>query len=1320
MLRPALSFSNDELTEIRASTGPRARYLSLNPRDALQQGTVVAVTRDSESNFITSITHLSYGSQDGILPGMSIDIGTTAGARDIGTVRIRRLDTTVNAAAIWLIEETALPITADQHVTVRNEYQLRSKMPRIVRTRTGNSTYYNSFAEYHDYDFPYASQNGAGMLPQAVIYTDCAAGWVDPITEVRTVVLDASESFSLNGSAGTITYSWYTHDGTIVVGTGGSSQITVEFPEGFRYVDVDAVDALGNFHRAHFPIWAHSETYLPLTDFSITKDTTSEWREMGFDLFGQLDVVPLQVGCYWEDQTEITSPLYRKYFLGYISTKTDSYQLYNNRTTFDLVGSGGILGKSRCYAQDLEDKARTPQNWWEIQNITTDKAVQYALREYSTFPTLHGWRKFGSTQTAKEEKLKATEMWAQIKDLATTYMGEPRTDSSGLLWLTVPSAYRSEEAVVPLITLSASDYAYDPALTETTESTPKLGAVSGAGSYYSGGHSTVVYSQAPGKTAGEGSVEQLPFQRLPTTNAQIILNRLTGQHYAKMNVQTETYSIQLLGNWDVWETAWGQPIRLYWDNGTQNAYFRVTEISVAHSNEDSGKKITWTLEKLRSWTDGVTMPPPPPSDIASPPTNDWTPPGTIFDGVITVPPPTVLPPSDTPLDEPPTLTTGEIAKDGNSVLVVTDDNRLLCTFDFKRSDTPLDFDITPVLDTGETIAHALWGKFLTADSGASLYVLTNADTQSRVWYCDNIRSETAAWVEGEWVDNPYQWMRKAVNGLYIYTGGADAATGGGGCDPEVGAWGNEQSGLGLAEGVSTWYIWGMAAPNENGIAPAIYGWMGTTFYEFSRNAAFDNPKYVQKLEFEFEYVMGTSANVEVWERGGSGGTVVPYPASGTHILTVPVDQTWGGVDFRITFATTDPGRLKAIRVYAMGGAPSGWAGTDLGCNADVSTWGYKSDFLPTNGGWTNLAAYTDTFWDAGIGWTSTNNGGTRYIGITKTLTSADAMLARLQIDFSAAGDMRVIFKQGGIEVYNSTVIAAPAGTYTSWYMSVPLSGDPLTIEIEYSALNTSAPAIAATYVWGVGTSPFGESNIGLNVGGGGGSTPAISAMSRYSTDHGATWAAEKEIGAFLTSGGADAFDNVLVAACENKVRISDGAGGIYSDYGAPLTNPLEANCIVIPRKKFGINYINDIAPEYMGLSAAGTTDSESIIWRTKTNGLAPIKINAKQSANYGLVTSPNAAAVCALNSSKIAAILLFDTTHKLVTSSDAGATWKVRSSLTTDAYYIRMRKTDSQGVELYYTDAVPKYSADFGAASVSKTFSELGTAKAIMMEVLDE
>jgi hypothetical protein len=425
------------------------RGLVVGTRAILWQATVSAINQDSDTHGIYSLDLASItGGNDptDCLPGMSLDIGTSAGARDIGTVRIRFYGSDTNTVTIAETAPADLPVEVGHFVTARLEY-LPCQIPkRIVLTRVAGVI--TAVTEYLDYSlsypggsnpFPPKGNISAGHNADGTVKHVLPFGWEDtPGCGYRTQHLSALDSVVHNVGATLGTILWYLEDCPILGGGAITDyEIDVQVPVGFRYIHLFVQDSAGrqDLLFRHMPLWTDVEAAptMVLRDFNVTSDETEAGREMQFE--------------------------------------------------------------------------STPTTYTEMQHITVDRAIDFSLIATDTLRSLVNVYYSRVTTEVEALTLPQGDAWTQVTEaIPYAAMAAAGCDSLGNIWLRKQYSFLSDGqrlTVLECISLTNEDWTDADGLDLPTTKINKVGAVTGAAEYWSSGR--VLYaSQAPGLRSGYG------------------------------------------------------------------------------------------------------------------------------------------------------------------------------------------------------------------------------------------------------------------------------------------------------------------------------------------------------------------------------------------------------------------------------------------------------------------------------------------------------------------------------------------------------------------------------------------------------------------------------------------------------------------------------------------------------------------------------------------------------------------------------------------------------------------------------------------------
>jgi len=663
------AISAGDLTIMRSGSAATRYYLSVAPREPVFSAVVTAVVQDAVTNGIYA---LDFGSGAGTLaaalPGYTIDVGTAAGANDVGVLRVRKAPI---AGRIYVAETAPgdARVEVGQHLTVRRERRVWQRLP-YLHAEAAESAFDNLFTMFVDYDLAYTNQNDA-IQPHANITSDAAgnparpADFVDAGQTYRTVTLHAGTSLALAAGAAIAAYLWDVGDGTITVGSTTSAAISARFPAGFRYIALTVTDTNGTAHTRYLPVWTHDAGTPPLTTFDITR---LEWNEQiggwefALEFFGGDSTITdaqLPRGttlCLWKVTTfgATATPAPACMVNARIGWLTrDALVLRVGGRSRYIVEVGGVatwLAQYATFPQGLTGVAGVPTAWHEIQkdHLSVDVAVHWHLRVYAVgvldqanfYPS--GVTDVGLTIGSKDGSVLST-----VRDLATSArLSSVRADALNGLWLRRDVEFLDTKIGSPTdriargttLTLASVDWRDARPLEFATSAVRPVGVTVGDGGAVSGAGVLALAGRAPGLTPGYGAGRAtMPGQYLPASGTQDVLNALIGNYHAAQNSTRPVLRIDLLHPIDAIEPAWNERIGLLYGATTIRGgtsmlgdFYLARSISISFDKATRRETVAWSLALATIGyaaeivdVQATTITPPP--DVVPPHFPPWTP-----------------------------------------------------------------------------------------------------------------------------------------------------------------------------------------------------------------------------------------------------------------------------------------------------------------------------------------------------------------------------------------------------------------------------------------------------------------------------------------------------------------------------------------------------------------------------------------------------------------------------------------------------------------------------------------------------------------------
>lgn len=446
---------------IRAATTDEMTYMARDGQ-RMRLGLVIhdpAVVYQARVNqtFPTTdgVTAVTYDGGSGTLAnvaaGMTMWIGTSAGAWDAGMVRIRKAPT----STVFFIGETSEVAWADNlYLTIVEEYGLWEKKPLA-----------SGIDLWMDGETAYSSQH-ASFEPVAVMGP--AAGVARLAGGTVDVTMSAGDSFCPGSS---ITgWTWSVSGGTIVSGQ-STSTVTLRFTAAGTYwvkLVVTAANGLtATGRRAWFVL---AENSLGSHDFELTGLRGSKedggwqfevrvWNGLtAAQLRGRALAVLFAEEWYGTTKTSLgqVTGYENVVAVGYVDGESISTApaatAGSGATSLRVMGAWWWLDRLNSSAMFLVNTTAAAARWTEMQSLTADKLAWHLAKWRSTMSEVMDVRLSGDTRTAGGFECEADSLWQKLATVGKSrfYGMAPCCDRYGRLFFELDTQMASATKVMTI------------------------------------------------------------------------------------------------------------------------------------------------------------------------------------------------------------------------------------------------------------------------------------------------------------------------------------------------------------------------------------------------------------------------------------------------------------------------------------------------------------------------------------------------------------------------------------------------------------------------------------------------------------------------------------------------------------------------------------------------------------------------------------------------------------------------------------------------------------------------------------------------------
>jgi len=445
---------------------------------------------------LDNVNYLEYDGGTGtladVLAGMTCYVGTSAGARDKGVVRVRKAPT---ATRLYIGATSDILFADDDYLTVVDDFGLWGKEVQqdgaIIRMDT---------------ELTFTSRGAQCLIRAApmvaIIKRVAGTATFTPPSPALSECYDGATiaSWEYDAPGASATYNMTAGD--------GSAYWEYDTAGQYRW-SLTITDSEGRTRTTHR--WVFVDPTSP--DFSIsTNPSTDGGWSFGITMYDNAGVSEIV------DRAMVTLYTVAEYFGGVEATigKLAGYEnivctgwidgesivrdSQQGTVTFSVYGALHWMQKIRASAMALENTTSTPTTWAQIENMTADKAMARILLDTSTAADIMDCFLTGDETLIDLLAQPAGSLYAQLEAAgANTIFTTARVNSLGQLFVEVdPQMMTSTQkaALITVMTITTADYETPLDIDRLTSGSQAM--VELQCNSYDGVTVYPVYSRAPG------------------------------------------------------------------------------------------------------------------------------------------------------------------------------------------------------------------------------------------------------------------------------------------------------------------------------------------------------------------------------------------------------------------------------------------------------------------------------------------------------------------------------------------------------------------------------------------------------------------------------------------------------------------------------------------------------------------------------------------------------------------------------------------------------------------------------------------------------
>lgn len=509
----ARALTNDELTLLRKDGRFSKLYLAVLNPNTVYTAQLASLPSSNDNVNTISVTNES-GTLSDVKPGMTAYVGSSAGAFDLGMVRIRKAPIT----GTWYIGLTSSILwQSSAHLTVVDDFDLWAKHAVI-----------DSGALKMDVDVAYSDQH-TNFHPVPVLGPHAVA-WLEGSTV--DVEFDASDSW-VPGS--TISgYSWSAPGSdSISGGSTATPTITYDAPGCYRVL-CTVTAANGKTTTGYRHVFIYDDENMPATVFQLAQcyadyetggwmfDLTMEDEATLSEIRDRSLVVLFAEDWYGfpPDQEKVSiGPIAGReniVCVGRVVGQSIRQDRESGFVHFTVQGAHHWLNKIKAFPIELTMATNTPDSWSVIPSMTVDRVLWHILYWHSTVIETMDFFPPEDTRFTQDGKTLASMIWSQLTDIAQSkILASPGVDRFGRLFIEVepnmvPEGSRS--SIPTVMDLTSDDWQEGIDLQRVTVEDVSMITLSSQ-QVDASGNAVTLYSLSPGHTPLRYG-EPLPLDRL--------------------------------------------------------------------------------------------------------------------------------------------------------------------------------------------------------------------------------------------------------------------------------------------------------------------------------------------------------------------------------------------------------------------------------------------------------------------------------------------------------------------------------------------------------------------------------------------------------------------------------------------------------------------------------------------------------------------------------------------------------------------------------------------------------------------------------------
>lgn len=389
---------------------------------ALHTPRVIYTARVNQAFYTTDLlAQVKYDGGSGtladVLPGMTVYIGSSAGAYDRGFCRVRKTPT---SNTLYIGETSEIAWADNLYLTVVDEFRPWQKAARI-----------SDGVIYMDYDVAYSDQH---LYPDPVVVMGGQrAAWLTNGSAVFNV--SAAGSW-VPGGGSVYSYLWSVapEAGASISNTGVAAPTVTITQAGTYRLGCRVMSLNGRIHTGYRYIFVFDANHPPVENFSL-EACVGEVDSGGWQFSGQIKglptLLPGGLTVLFDESNTVRAS-------GYLAAETLTLDPEQDAVNFEARGLHWQLAQMPNFPTGIEQSVGTPANWTEMQSLTVDKAAWHLLHWRSNLTQIADYISNGDARLAASLEAPAGSLWAQLAAYAESILAAPVCDHNQAVRVQIP------------------------------------------------------------------------------------------------------------------------------------------------------------------------------------------------------------------------------------------------------------------------------------------------------------------------------------------------------------------------------------------------------------------------------------------------------------------------------------------------------------------------------------------------------------------------------------------------------------------------------------------------------------------------------------------------------------------------------------------------------------------------------------------------------------------------------------------------------------------------------------------------------------------